>query len=801
MIETWLQDTKVAVRSLLVRSPGFTAVAAITLALGVAADTTVFSVMDGLLLRPLPYPSSDELVAVAEVTEQGNEASVAGPNFLDWRAGNRSFEHLVARTNPTFGAPTIVLGGDEPVRVPWAAVSEGFFQMMEVAPAIGRVFQQDDYQAASSPVAVVSYSFWDQSLGRATDLAARTIRLPDGVFSVIGVMPPGFDFPDDSQLWLPLVVDSTDARDSHNWLVTGRLRDGVTVSEAQADLDGITARLRAELGTEMEAVATAVRPLQEQMYGSMRGPLTLLLAASAFVLLVGCVNLASTLLARGRQRESEMAVRAALGAGQGRIVRQLVTENAVLALLGTALGVALAFPATELIVRAGPPALSDRVELDLRVLIVTSAVSAATILLFGLFPALVGARGNLVSRLREGGRGGGARGGRAWNALVAGEVALTVVLLAASAVLVRSFARVLAVDPGFEPSGVLTADLPFPAYEAGAGLAQAQSAVLDAVASVPGVREAALVNHLPLSGIAFNGDFEREDGREVDGSVDYRVASADYFDVMRIPVLQGRAFAAQDDMTTEDAAVVSRSMAERHWPGESPVGRRIRNLANDSWIYPDRWITIVGVVGDVRHRALTQEPRPTVYVHNLQRPARAASSVLVIRAQDGAVLSPADLRARIQSVEPRMPLDFTDMETRVSASTTTMRFPLLVITAFALAALALAAAGVYGVVSYAVARRTREMGIRIALGAGSGRVLQDVVGSSLRTVVIGAVLGWAGALLAGRLLAGMVFEVRPADPLSVAGAVALLIAVATIASLVPALRATRVDPLTTMRAE
>jgi predicted permease len=551
----------------------------------------------------------------------------------------------------------------------------------------------------------------------------------------------------------------------------------------------------------MDAVATAVRPLQDQMYGSMERPLRLLLGASALVLLVGCINLASTLLARGRQREAEVAVRAALGAGRGRIVRQLLTENAVLAVLGTAAGVAIAFPALELVLRAGPPALQERVQLDLRVLAVTSLVSVATILVFGLFPALVGARTNLLSSLREGGRGGGPRAGRAWDMLMAGEMALTVLLLASSAVLTRSLVEVLSVDPGFDPSDVLTAEAPFPAgaYVDQAALAAAQSSVLEAVRSVPGVRAAGLVNHLPLSGIAFNGSFEREDGLEVDGSVDYRVASGEYFDAMEIPLLQGRVFGSEDDAAAGDVAVVSRSMAERYWPDESAVGQRIRNLANDSFIYPDRWITIVGVVGDVRHRSLTQEPRPTVYVHHVQRPARAALAVLVIRAAEGATPSVAELRARIQQVEPRLPVTFAAMDARVADATSDLRFPLLVMSAFAFVALGLAALGVYGVVSYAVARRTREMGIRIALGAASGSVLRGIVGGSLRTALLGAALGTLGALAAGRLLAGMLFEVRPSDPLSLIAAVAVLIVVAAGASFGPALRATRVDPLSTMR--
>jgi predicted permease len=803
MFETSLQDLKVAVRSLVRRSPGFTALAVLTLALGVAADTTVFSVVDGVLLRPLPHPDSHELVTVSEVSAGGAEEAVAGPNFVDWKAANHTFEHMVARSNPAYRPASTVLGGDEPVRATWSSVSHGFFEMMGVTPAAGRGFVDEDFGAGAELVAVVSHAFWERYLGRTNDLTARTLQGEGSTFTVVGVMPPGFDFPDRTDLWLPLQVEPDGSRTAHNWLVVGRLRDGVTLEAAQTDLDRITARVRTEVGDEMDAVGTRVRSLQEDMYGSMRGPLRLLLGASALVLLVGCINLASALLARGRRREGEVAVRAALGAGRSRIVRQLVTENAVLALLGTAAGVALAIPALELVLRVGPAALQERVGLDVRVLAITSAISAGVILLFGLLPALAGARSDLATALRAAGRGADKRTRFHWDLLIVGEVALTLVLLAGTGVLSRSFARVLAVDPGFEPRDVWTAELPFPsgAYVDDASIAASHSAILEAVRSVPGVRDAGLVNHLPLGGLAYNGDFEREDGLPVESSVDYRIASTEYFGAMGIPLVEGRLFEVGDDARVEDVAVVSRSLAERHWPGQSPVGRRIRNLANDSWIYPDRWITIVGVVGDVRHRALTQDARPTVYVHNLQRPARASSPVLVVRMERGATTPVSELRARIQAVEPRVPVTFSAMEARLAASLVDRRFTMLVMGAFALATLTLAAVGIYGVVSYAVAQRTREMGIRIALGASTGRVLRGVVSSSLRNVLLGAVVGSVGALAGGRLLAGMLYEVAPADPVSLLGAAAVLIAVAAAASLIPARRATRIDPVSTMKAD
>ncbi len=567
------------------------------------------------------------------------------------------------------------------------------------------------------------------------------------------------------------------------------------------------ASLRAEYGTSMTSSSAVARPLRTELYGDMTRPLTLLLGAAGFVLLVACTNLASTMLARGRRRANELAVRNALGGSRLRLVRMLLTESLLLAAAGGLVGALLAHPLLDALVRMGPALLVDRVSLDLRVLTITLVAGAATVLAFSLYPALAATRVGTAGTLREGGRGGtGGRRRRAgWNLLVGFEVALALVLLAGSAVLMRSFASVLSIEAGFDAEQALSVELSLPESEYGDDPARVAgfAAILDAVRSTPGVEAAGLVNHLPLGGLAFNGGFEREAGDHPDvegGSVDYRVATPGYLEAMGIPVLEGRGLRA-DDVSRGDVALMSRSAAARFWPDESPVGRRIRNLSNDSWLYPDRWITIVGVVGDVRHRALTVPSAPAVYVHALQRPARASSPTLVVRVRGSVVEVAPAVRQAIRGVDPTIPTTLIPMRTRVSEATADRRFALVVLGAFALVALLLAAVGIYGVVSWAVARRTREIGIRLALGAEPRVVLRMIVAGSLRTVVGGAAVGAGGALAMGGLLSGMVYGVEPTDPLSFGAAATLLVVVGAVASLIPGRRATRVDVVEAMRGE
>ena len=801
----WTGDVRFAARSLLLRSPGYTAIAVATIALGVGANTTVFSVVDGVLLRPLPYPDAHELVQVWERTEGGVENAVTGANFADWKLRTNSFEYLVARTHPGYGGRTTVLVGEEPHRVQASGVTEGFFAMMDVEPARGRGFTPEDHRPDGPEVVVVSHAFWEGVLGAPDDLAARPLRIGNSPRTVVGVMPAGFDFPDRAALWLPRPPDTSPSRSSHNWMVNGRLRDGVTPEEASAELATVTAALRDEYGSEMTSTSAVARPLRDELYGDMARPLGLLLGAAGFVLLVACTNLASTMLARGRRRATELAVRNALGASRTRLVRHLLTESLLLAAAGAVAGALVARPLLSALVRMGPPQLVDRVTLDLRVLAVTFMAGTFTVLVFSLFPALSATRTGPAGALRSGGRGGSERGRGAWDLLVGFEVALALVLLAGSAVLIRSFAGILSVETGFDTERTLSVELSLPSsrYADDEALAVGFAAILDNVRGTPGVEAAGLVNHVPLGGLAFNGGFQREAGDPgpEQASVDYRVVTPGYFEAMGIPILEGRGLLPEDGASGRDVAVLSRSAAERFWPDDSPVGRRIRNLSNDSWIYPDRWITIVGVVGDVRHRSLTAPPSPAVYVHAMQRPARASSPTLVARVRGRPADAVPALREAIRAVDTAIPTTFVPMAQRVSESVTDRRFVLVVLGSFSLVALLLAAVGIYGVVSWAVAHRTREVGIRLALGADVREVLTMVMGASLRTVLLGAALGGVGALALSRLLAGMVYEVAPTDPLSFGAAGLVLVGVGVVASLIPGLRATRVDAVRAMRAE
>lgn len=794
MWEGWSTDARIAARGLR-KTPGFTIVALLTFALGVCATTSVYSVVDGLLLRPLPYPDSDDLVEVFELGEQRGRMQVTGPNFLDWKATLSSFEHLVARTHSGYSSASTVLSSAQAVRVPVDRVTDGFFEMMGISPVVGRALSDGDYRPDAPGAAVVSHAFWQTHLGGGSP-GDLTLSIGSTTYSVVGVMPAGFDFPEATQVWLPLDVRGGVSRTAHNWSVTGRLAEGVSLLEANAELDRVTARLHEQYQEDMSAVSARAIPLQEELYGAMGGPLLLLLGASALVLLVACTNLATTLLARGRSRTGEILVRTALGAPRVRLVRLLLTETMILAVAGAVLGTLLTIPTLRFFLTLGPPALGAQTVLDPRVWLVTTFVSVVTMLVFGLLPAVSGTRSDIATGLRGTDRRGGRKTG-AWGTLVATEVALSVVLLVGSVVLTRSFLAVVTVDLGFDARGLMTAEISFPGtvFEDEVSLVAAQSQLLQELERVPGVRSAGLINHLPLAGLAFNGGFDLESGEAVQGRVDYRVASDGYFETMDIPVLEGRFFRASDDAAVDDVAVVSETMARRFFP-EGAVGRRIKNLRNDSWIYPDRLITIVGVVGDVRHRDMTAEPVPTVYVHSAQRPARASSPFVVLRmdSTDDPALGSL-VRQSVARVDRRIPVELSSMEARAGASTADRRFLVVVLASFSLAALVLSGVGIYGVVSFAVERRSREMGIRLALGADPGSVRRLVLQHSLKTVALGAIVGVLLTVFSTRLLEGFVFGVEPGDIPSALTGAGTLVLVGLVASWAPAHRATNLQPV------
>ncbi len=803
-MDTLQQDLRYALRGLR-KTPGFTAVAVLTLALGIGMNTTIFSVIEGVLLRPLAYEEPDRLVTLSEVNEAGGAVHVSAPNFRDWKAQAHSLEALALHSSRDFGGPTTVLGGREATRANVTAVSADFLPVFRAQPALGRPFAADDF-AWGANVVIVSHGFWRDQLGATQDLTGLTIDAYGHPRHVIGVMPTGFRYPAETDIWGP-IPPVAEGRRAHNWHVVGRLRPGVTLAAARAELSQVAKRLKVEYADGTDAVDMRVTPLQEALVGHLQRPLTLLLGAAVFVLLVACTNLASTLLARGAGRQREFAVRESLGATRGRLARQLLTECAVLSVLGAGASLLLSkwLLAGLAATAPGLPRLED-VRVDGRVLAFTAVMAVCAAVLFGLLPALRSVRIGRPAALAGDDRGSARHRGGPWTLLVTGEVAMAFVLLIGAGLLLRSFWHVLSQHPGFTADHVLTVELAPPESkysdeDRGEDRSRYFQQVLQELATLPGVSTVGLVNHLPLGGSSWNGALEIEGRGPASATADYRITDGAYFHALGIRGLRGRVFDERDVAPGVDVAVIDRGLAERYWPGADPVGKRIRNLANDSWIYPDRWLTVIGVVESVRHDALTAQPRATVYVHYLQRPARLASGTVVMRANR----SPAELvrsvRARLQAIDRDVPAEFATLQHVIESSVATRRFTVLVLGGFAALALVLAALGIYGVISYAVQRRTREMGIRLALGAAPRSVVGLVLGESLAVVAIGSLIGLAGAAALTRAIRGLLYGVQPLDPVVLVVVAVLLAGVATLATYIPARRAGVVDPLVALRTE
>lgn len=802
MLDGLWQDFRYALRTLR-HAPGFTTVAVLTLALGIGANTAIFSVVNGVLLRPLPYPEADRLVRVWERLERGGDNHVTWANFVDWRDSAESFEAMALHPSFAFGGASTVIGGDRPSRVLVSSVSREFFDAMGVDAVIGRTHTDEEQSQGGPAAAVVSYGFWQTQLGGTEQLDERPLRIGSGVYEVVGVMPPGFRYPVDTDVWTALErFEHGMSRTSHNYALVARLRPGVTEQAARAELDGITATLKQQYGDEMNAVGINLRSLQEEIVGVSRTPLMLMLGAAALVLLVASTNLASTLLARASSRRREMAIRSSVGAGRAHIVRQMLVESLVLAGAGAVVGILLANVVLRGLLDLGPslPRV-DEIGLHPAVLGFTAVVTIATALLFGIVPALRATRADGAEALR--GSGPGSAGGNdawVWKGLVSTEVALALVLLVGAGLLTQSFAAVMSMDAGIDPEGVITADLSVPSanHPEDPDLIAYYERLLTEVGSLPGVDSVGAINHLPLGGAWINGAFLIEGRDELQDSAHYRAITRGYFDAMRIPVLNGRTFNAADQRGAPGVVVVNEAFADYYFPEESAVGRRIGSLSNDGWVYGDEWLTIVGVVGNVRHSGLTAEPLREIYVNGMQRPMRLRSGVLVVRGSSD--LGPA-IREKLALVDPEVPTELSTMNAIVAASTADRRFLMIVLAVFAGVGLTLSAVGIYGVVSYAVAQRTREMGIRIALGAAPSKVRNLVVRNAMRMVVAGLVVGVAGALALSRLLGSLLWQVSPSDPLTIAGVVLLLATTGWLASFVPALRGSRVDPLVTMRGD
>jgi predicted permease len=812
------QDIRYGLR-VLWRRPAFTVLATMTLALAIGALTAVFSVVYGVLLRPLPFHEPDRLVQVWENNPvKGWVDNVVAPaNLLDWQTRAHTFDDLAAYMgsggHDSGTGTTTMTGVGEPEVVRILQVTANIFPVLGVNAALGRTFAPDE-DRRNAGVVVISDAFWRARLGARGDIIGQTIMLNGRANRIIGVMPPRFALPaSDADIWTGLGMDHASmlqTRRAHFLRVIGRLKPGVTLAQGRDDLQNVARQLSTEYPDTNKTMGVDVGPLQEWIVGGVRRQLLLFLAAVGFVLLIACTNVASLLMVQSIERARELALRTALGARRGRLVRQLITECLMLSLLGSAAGVLLAVWAVQAFVAFGPsdvPRL-DSVRGDATMLAFAIAAGCATTLLFGLLPALQASRFDVSSILREGGRSASAslRSQRLLRLLVAGEVALSVMLVVCAGLLIRSFVRLQQVDPGFRAVNVLTFQLSLPAvrYEEKA-LTPFYERLMTKLEALPGVRAAGATTQLPLTGARWTGDSAIEGRPPTDyiTEVRHKTVSPRYFDTVGLRVAQGRGFAASDSAeavtaTAQSVVIINQALARKHFPQNDAIGRRIS--FNRPSPGEKGWHTIVGVVEDERQDGLNKAVKPEIFENYLQDPWQTLHVVLRSDS-DPAALIPT-VRQTVRALDPALAMDDTrTFGGLLAASVSPQRFSMLLMSAFAVAALLLAVTGVYGVVSYSVSQRRSEIGVRLALGANPRQVSRLIVRQSLTPVVIGLAAGLILAGLATRLLATQLFEVNPIDPMTFSAVSMILLAAAFFASVIPARRAMRVDPVEALRAE
>ena len=804
-------DLRSAVRQFVGR-PGFAAVAIVTLALGIGANTAVFSLVDGILLAPLPLTDDERLVWLGAHSEAGFDISVSIPNYYSWEEQNGVFEAFGARRGTTFN----LTGGDRPERLGAAQVLGDFFGVAGRRPLIGRTIRPEETRRGAERLAVLSHGLWERRFGSDASLVGKAILLNGEPFTVVGVMPEDFFFATGTELWVPIGIDDSlpwETRgNSPGLYAVGRLRDGATVARARAEMERVGTAVQAETGwTGMPTVT----PLREIFVGQIEPTILVLFGAVGFVLLIACVNLANLMLARAESRHREVAVRAALGAGRLRLIRQFLTESVLIAVAGGVCGIALASWSLDFLISglALNDNIVDRVGIDATVLWFTLALSVSTGLLFGVVPALQTSRSALGESLKEGGRSPGmSGGGRLRSVLVVCEVAFAFFLLIGAGLMIRSFSELEAVDPGFSADNVVTMRVALPGneYQDAEAWYSYFRRLLEQVEQLPGVTSAAVNNGVPLaSGGTESGALPDSRPAEPDSfsSCLYQAVSADYFNTIGIPLRRGRAFNALDVETSPLVAVVDETMAEEFWPGEDPIGRRVAfEFTGDQDAFEPTWREVVGVVGHVRHYEMRAPSRVQIYVPYTQPPMwfadRRPPMALFLKTQgDPATWVPA-VRAEVASLDPNLPVyDVMTMDEVLFRELGGDRLLSGVLTAFAALALLLATIGIYGVMAYAVSRRTHEIGVRMALGAQMNNVMRLVMRRALVLTGTGLLVGVPVALLLSRFLTTLLYEVGATD-LATFGTVALLLSlVAVAASYIPARRATKVDPVVALRIE
>lgn len=796
------RDARYALR-MLIRTPAFSLVAILTFAVGIGVNTAMFSVVNGVLLRALPYPDADRITMVwLDNRRQGIEEDITSyPNYRDWRDQNTTYEHLAGFTSSSFS----LTGAGEPERLRGTLATANFFDVMGVRPIAGRVFTEANEAAGRDAVVVLSYGLWQRRFGGAAEAIGRTLTLNGQPHEIIGVMPAALRLPRDSELWKPL-APSQNLREARTafWLpVIGRLKPGVAHEQAQAEMAGISARLE-QTFPAMRGFGANVVPLKRQLVGNIERTLVVLMAAVGFVLLIACANLANLMLGRTAARRKELAIRSALGANRGRIVRQIVTESLVLACLGGVLGVGLAYWAITFFVALGGDSIprADAIGLDLRVLLFALAMATLAALLSGLIPALQASRTAVAAHLGEGGRQGGATSSRRTRSvLVAAEVALALVLLTGAGLLIRTLWSMQEVDRGFQMERVAVATVSAPAvsYPGPAEVRTFYQRLLGRVRALPGVESAALTTGVLQPMLANSSIFSIE-GRPLpppEERVEYpfEAVSPGFFETLRIPLAQGRTFGEQDHSEAPRAVIINETLARAGWPGEDPIGRRMRSGGAESQA---PWMTVVGVIKDVHRADLTNAIRPELYMCSLQSTPR--TQMLVVRtAGDPQGIIPG-IRRELQAVDPQLPLfGVGTLEGAVAETMTQPRFQATLLGGFAAIALLLAGVGIYGVTAHAVNQRTQEVGIRMALGARAADVMRLMLAQHLRPALAGVLIGLTGALVLSRYIQSLLYGVPATDPVTFSVTGLSLLAVAVIACWIPVRRAMRVDPLVALR--
>jgi predicted permease len=806
-METLLKDLRYGVR-MLAKKPAFTIVVVAALAIGIGANTAIFSVVNSILLRPLPYPDPDRLVIVwmdnARLNVDQDIHSYA--NYADYRDQNQAFEQLA-----TFAGISVNLTGvGEPERVIGLTASRSLFDVAGVDPVIGRTFSPDEEVPGQDRVVVLGYGLWQRRFGGEPGILGQEVSLSDVKRTVIGVMPRGFMFPhrDADEFWVPLAPDANrrNSRYGFGYYVVGRLKEGITLEQAKADMGAIAAHLTEQF-PQLEGYGVNLVPLHQQIVGKVRPALLVLLGTVAFVLLMACANVANLLLARGAAREREIAIRSALGAGRLRLIRQLLTESVLISVLGGAAGLLLANWGLKALVALSPEDIPrrDQIGIDLRVLGFTLLISLLTGLVFGLVPALQASRLDLNESLKEGGRGtsGGGHSRRLRSALVVFEVAVSCVLLVGAGLMIRSFMRLQKVDLGFNPAHLLAMNfqLSRSKYQ-GRQSAEFFRQLCERVESLPGVESAGGITAVFIEGLPNSSGFTIE-GRPPLPTAEQTEAPTDfvtpsYFRTMGIPLLKGRELSEQDGPDSQRVVIINNTFARRFWPSEEPLGRRFKFGDPDSTA---PWLTIVGIVGDMRRTGFDSEVRCEAFMPYTQRQFNIFMELVVRTASDPrAIVGP--VREMVASIDPNQPISHVrTMDQVLGGMIAQRRLNTLLFALFGVVALVLSGVGVYGIISYSVTQRTHEIGIRMALGAGRGEVLKLVVGNGMTLVGVGIGIGLISAAVLTRLMGTLLYGVSATDPVTFALISAILGTVALAACLVPARRATKVDPMIALRYE